>query len=90
MCLGLPSSTLRLERHVVHTLVLGSEKGHVKFSSGRDVAAVEMAERVGFEAVSDFHGADGWGLVDCHGCIEGSAGREPWQEAVWEWYDARF
>ena len=90
MCLGLSSGTLRLERHVVQTLVLGSEKGQVKLSSGRDVAAVETAEKVGLEAVSDFHGVDGWGLVDCHGRVEGSAGLEPWQEEVWGWYDARF
>eukprot|EP00904_Undaria_pinnatifida_P003373 jgi/Undpi1/13036/HiC_scaffold_8.g02699.m1 len=90
MCLGLPSSTLRLERHVVQTLVLGSKKGHVKLSGGGDVAAVEMAEKVGLEAISDFHRADGWGLIDCDGRVEVSSGMESWQEAVWEWYDARF
>lgn len=70
--------------------MLGSDKSHVKLSGDRDVAAVERAEKLGLEEVSEFHGADVWGMVDCHGCVEGSAGREPWQEAVWEWYDGRF
>lgn len=86
MCLDMPLATLRLERHVVDTLVLGSN------SATDDVNAVgmDMVKRDGFDAICEFHGAERWGLVDSQGLVKGTASAVPWHEIVWEWYDARF
>lgn len=94
MCLGLPSATVRLERHVVDTLVLGS-KLHVRdgtsSSSGRDVTRdVQHTREEGFAAICEFHGSDSWRLVDEKGFVDGPEGVFTWQEEVWRWYHARF
>lgn len=115
MCLDERSSTLRLESHVVETLVLGSmgsgdpnsggsltdgggKSGVV--SGGRD--ALDVAKLDSIRAICEFHGTDGWTMVDREGLVvdgdvhtgsggnggEGSA--EQWREVLWNWYDARF
>lgn len=92
MCLGLPSATVRLERHVVETLVLGS-KSRVRdsmCSDVRDTRDVEHASENGFAAICEFHGADSWRLVDGEGFVDGPEGVSTWQEEVWCWYNARF
>lgn len=100
MCLGQPSSTLRLESHVVDTLVLGSgvaEEGaplgggsEYGRSFGRDdVVAVKRAKREALEAICEFHGTQGWSAVDPIGMVSAEK-PEIWQEVVWDWYDARF
>lgn len=93
MCIGLPSATVRLERHVVDTLVLGS-KSRVKdsmCSDGRDARDVQRAREEGFAAICEFHGSDSWRWVDEKGYVDGPAGSvSSWQEEVWCWYNARF
>lgn len=109
MCLGQPSSTLRLESHVVETLVLGSgvsvgdgvgnadvdvPSGTSDSSSfGRDeLVALNSARRHALEAICEFHGTQGWSAVDRRGLAgsEKAGSLAPWQEAVWDWYHARF
>eukprot|EP00903_Cladosiphon_okamuranus_P010745 g10156.t1 len=107
MCLGQPSSTLRLESHVVETLVLGSggsvgvgnaddgvPSGARDSSSfgGDDLGALNSARRHALEAICEFHGAQGWSSVNRRGLAgsEKAGSLVPWQEAVWDWYDARF
>lgn len=101
MCLGGPSGTLRLESHVVETLVLGCGLGHTDVPPGAgssasfdgdDVVALSAVKRDALEAICEFHGTQGWTCVDGKGLV-GSGEAEsgaPWQEVVWEWYDARF
>lgn len=81
MCLGQPSSTLRLESHVVETLVLGSADNCV--GSGvfggavddDDLAAFRGAVRYGLEAICEFHGVDGWSWVEGGGLVAGSSAK---------------
>ena len=93
MCLDVPSSTLRLERHAVDTLVLGS-RGHPAGSANSvDFGALEAARLEGLEAICEFHGTDGWRLVDAEGRVgelDGPAINNSWLEVVWDWYNARF
>lgn len=101
MCLGQPSSSLRLESHVVETLVLGSGLGlgnadvDVDAPSsvgGGDLVALSGANRDALEAICEFHGTQGWSSVDRRGLVgsEKAESPAPWQEVVWDWYDARF
>ncbi|CAN0378260.1 unnamed protein product [Ectocarpus fasciculatus] len=102
MCLSETSSTLRLESHVVETLVLGSSLATSATNSsspggrgGTDgVAALDRARRDGLSAICEFHGTDGWREVDHRGVVADGVdmpeNSPPWQEVVWEWYDARF
>lgn len=94
MCLGLPSATVRLERHAVETLVLGSKNArgdsNNSLSASVDFGAVEKAKRDVLQAICEFHGSDWWGVVDCDGNVNGPEGATPWHEVVWDWYDARF
>lgn len=109
MCLAQPSSALRLESHVVETLVLGCDVAtcHAGASvgagsgtttrGGDDRIALDAAKRDGLDAICEFHGTGGWTSVDRQGLVTGGAGVEkaesaaaPWQEVVWDWYDARF
>jgi len=103
MCLGERSGTLRLESHVVETLVLGSTDtcvdagpSFVAGSGGGDLAALHGARRDSLEAICEFHGVDGWTWVDRGGLVVNGVGVDKaetsatWQEAVWDWYDARF
>lgn len=112
MCLTDPSSALRLESHVVETLVLGSCSGRVagvgdssvesgsSAEQGGDYLTLESAKNDGLDAICEFHGVGGWGLVDRGGRVGSGAGvgvdaatesgSPPWQEVVWDWYDTRF
>lgn len=105
MCLGQPSSTLRLESHVVETLVLGSGLNNADADApsgaggrttigGDDMVSLNSARRDALEATCGFHGTQGWSHVDRGGlAVGGHDGTEspvPWQELVWGWYDARF
>lgn len=109
MCLTEPSSALRLESHVVETLVLGSESdpasaasalvasGNSTTPSGDGRVDLGGAKRDGLDAICDFHSVCGWSTVDREGRVTCGAGRGratesavPWQEVVWDWYDARF
>ena len=99
MCLGRPGSTLRLESHVVETLVLGSDVGGAKTvgvppagAGDRSSPALKSAKKDALEAICEFHGTQGWSGVDNLGMVRSEEGGspEPWQEVVWEWYDARF
>lgn len=77
MCVGLPSAKLRLERHVVETLLVGSK--HVFEDENAEAIRLES-----LAATGKFHGCKDWKLVD-------SGGRpEAWWELAWEWYDERF
>lgn len=78
MCLDERSSTLRLESHVVETLVLGSMgpddtvpdanlASGGGLSNGRDALAV--ARKDGLSAICEFHGTGGWSMVDHQGLI---------------------
>lgn len=88
MCLDLSSSSLRLERHVVDTLVLGS----VDTTKSRDFLKLESARIEGQDALCEFHGLERWIPVDEHGHIEGVdiLATKSWLEEMWGWYDARF
>ncbi|CAN0159875.1 unnamed protein product [Ectocarpus sp. 6 AP-2014] len=102
MCLSEMSSTLRLESHVVDTLVLGSGMATSATSTSRaggsgcadGVAALDDARSDALSAICEFHGTDGWREVDHRGVVTDPFGMpdnaSPWQEVVWEWYDARF
>ncbi|CAM9677922.1 unnamed protein product [Ectocarpus sp. 8 AP-2014] len=102
MCLSETSSTLRLESHVVDTLVLGSGMATSATSTSQaggsgctdGVAALDDARSDALSAIREFHGTDGWREVDHMGVVTDGVGMPenapPWQEVVWEWYDARF
>ncbi|CAN0225600.1 unnamed protein product, partial [Ectocarpus sp. 13 AM-2016] len=102
MCLSETSSTLRLESHVVETLVLGSGMATSATSTSKaggsgcadGVAALDDARRDALSAICEFHGTDGWRDVDHRGVVTDGVdmpeNAPPWQEVVWEWYDARF
>lgn len=103
MCLSEMSSTLRLESHVVETLVLGSgmatsatrtSKAGGSGCTDDSLAALDDARREGLSAICKFHGTDGWREVDHQGVVTDGVdipeNAPPWQEVVWEWYDARF
>lgn len=102
MCLSETSSTLRLESHVVETLVLGSGMATSATNASSPsrsgctdgVAALDRARRDGLSAICEFHGTDGWREVDNRGVVADGVdmpeNSPPWQEVVWEWYDARF
>lgn len=84
MCHGKQSAILRLEQHVVDTLVLGSDRAF-------EIESLEKARLEGLEATANFHGAREWRRVDHAGIGESSHGeRKPWQELVWDWYQERF
>lgn len=92
MCLTEPPNALRLESHVVETLVLGSDDvasiGASVVSGGStehgedDWVALGSAKRDGLDAICAFHGVGGWSSV--------TESAVPWQEVLWDWYDARF
>lgn len=92
MCLSSPSASLRLERHVVDTLVLGSEiaDSNESLVGGKHFLDVEVAKRSGLDAICNFHGVEGWNKVDAQGRADGVEGPKPWQKLLWDWYDARF
>lgn len=83
MCLDLSSSSLRLERHVVETLVLGSRSHPVD-------ATLETARIEGLDALCEFHGLDRWISVDALGHVEDTFANKSWLEEMWDWYDARY
>ncbi|CAM9263233.1 unnamed protein product [Scytosiphon promiscuus] len=84
MCLDERSSTLRLESHVVETLVLGSRGSHDDISGasltggggksyGRDALAVAKLD--GLSEICDFHGTGGCSMVDREGLlVDGDTG----------------
>ncbi|CAM9165986.1 unnamed protein product, partial [Hapterophycus canaliculatus] len=86
MCLDERSSTLRLESHVVETLVLGcvgsednnsdptlTGDGCMSCASGGS-DALTVAKLDGLSAICEFHGTGGWRMVDPRGLVVDGVG----------------
>lgn len=85
MCLTDPSSALRLESHVVETLVLGScsvvagagssvESRSSSKHGGDDWVALDGVKRNGLDAICEFHGVGGWSSVNRGGRVGSGVG----------------